>query len=121
MRRFRIQQRKRQTWLDLPASGIEEVGHGQEQRTITEGQANKGEGATRSDRRREALDDALLILGERHGFEEWQETVSTFIINIAAAPAAESERFISMSRPELVIKEKWSQKLEEFAATGVEA
>jgi hypothetical protein len=24
--RFRIQQRKRQTWLDLPASGIEEVG-----------------------------------------------------------------------------------------------
>lgn len=27
MRRIaRIQQRKRQTWLDLPASGIEEVG-----------------------------------------------------------------------------------------------
>ena len=25
----RIQQRKRQTWLALPASGIEEVGHGQ--------------------------------------------------------------------------------------------
>lgn len=30
MRRIaRIQQRKRQTWLALPASGIEEVGHGQ--------------------------------------------------------------------------------------------
>lgn len=29
MRRItRIQQRKRQTWLDLPAIGIEEVGHG---------------------------------------------------------------------------------------------
>lgn len=29
MRRIaRTQQRKRQTWLALPASGIEEVGHG---------------------------------------------------------------------------------------------
>jgi hypothetical protein len=67
-----------------------------------------------------ALDDAVQILGERHGFEEWQETVSTLLINLAAAPAAESERFASMSRPELVIKKKWSRKLEEFAATGVE-
>jgi hypothetical protein len=33
MRRIvRIQQRTRQIWLDLPASGIEEVGHSQEQR-----------------------------------------------------------------------------------------
>jgi len=68
-----------------------------------------------------ALDDALNVLGERHDFEEWQETVSTFIINLAAAPASESERFVIMSRPELVIKEKWSRQLEEFAATGVEA
>lgn len=68
-----------------------------------------------------ALDDALLILGERHDFEEWQETVSTLIINLAAAPAAESERFASMSRPEIVIKDKWSHQLDEFAATGVEA
>jgi hypothetical protein len=31
MRRIaRTQQRKRQTWLALPASGIEEVGYGQE-------------------------------------------------------------------------------------------
>ena len=31
MRRIaRTQQRKRQTWLALPASGIEEVGHGQD-------------------------------------------------------------------------------------------
>ncbi|WP_434706876.1 hypothetical protein J3Q07_08165 [Pseudomonas sp. D4-18] len=67
-----------------------------------------------------ALNDALLVLGERHGFEEWQETVSTFIINLAAAPAAESERFVSMSRPELVIKEKWSRQLEEFAKTGTD-
>lgn len=62
-----------------------------------------------------------MILGNRHGFEEWQETVSSFIINLAAAPAEESERFASMSRPELVIKEKWSRQLEEFAANGVEA
>ena len=67
-----------------------------------------------------ALYDALLTLGERHGFEEWQETVSTLIINVAAAPAEESERFVIMSRPELVIKEKWSRQLEAFAATGVE-
>lgn len=67
-----------------------------------------------------ALDDALLILGERHGFEEWQETVSTFIINLSAAPAAESESFAIMSRPEIVVSEKWSRRLEEFAATGVE-
>lgn len=68
-----------------------------------------------------ALDDALHILGERHGFEEWQETVSTLIINLAAAPAAESERFASMSRPEMVIKEKWSRQLEAFAKAGIEA
>ncbi|WP_438301643.1 hypothetical protein [Pseudomonas sp. NMS19W] len=68
-----------------------------------------------------ALDDALLILGERHDFEEWQETVSTFIINLAASPAEDSERFASMSRPEIVVKDKWSRQLEEFAATGVEA
>jgi hypothetical protein len=67
-----------------------------------------------------ALGHALQVLGERHGFEEWQETVSTFIINLAAAPSAESERFASMSRPELVVKEKWSRQLDAFAATGVE-
>lgn len=62
-----------------------------------------------------ALDDALLILGERHSFEEWQETVSTLIINLAAAPAAESSRFASMSRPEIVVNEEWSRQLEEFS------
>jgi hypothetical protein len=65
-----------------------------------------------------ALDDALHVLGERHGFEEWQETVSTFIINLAAAPAAESEGFASMSRPNFIISEKQSQQLKEFAFTG---
>ena len=68
-----------------------------------------------------ALDDALNVLGERHDFEEWQETVSTFLINLAAAPAEESARFATMSRPEIVMKEKWSRQLEEFAKTGIEA
>lgn len=67
-----------------------------------------------------ALDDALQILGERHDFEEWQETVSTFLINLAAAPAEESARFASMSRPEIVVKEKWSRQLERFAKTGAQ-
>ncbi|VVM59804.1 hypothetical protein [Pseudomonas fluorescens] len=67
-----------------------------------------------------ALDDALQILGERHGFEEWQETVSTFVLNLAAAPADESARFASMSRPEIVITKKQSRQLERFAETGVE-
>ena len=39
-----------------------------------------------------ALADALQVLGERHDFEEWQETVSTFLINIAGATAEESAR-----------------------------
>ncbi|MCT8948441.1 hypothetical protein [Pseudomonas iridis] len=68
-----------------------------------------------------ALDDALHLLGERHDFEEWQETVSTFLINLAAAPAEESVRFAIMSRPEIIVKEKWSRQLEEFAKTGIEA
>ena len=67
-----------------------------------------------------ALDDALLILGERHGFEEWQETVSTFIINLAGAPTEESARFACMSRPAIVITEKQSRQLESFAKTGIE-
>ncbi|WP_339433052.1 hypothetical protein [Pseudomonas sp. EA_65y_Pfl2_P78] len=67
-----------------------------------------------------ALDDALQILGERHGFEEWQETVSTFIINLAAAPAEESERCVRMSRPVFVPNENQSRQLERFARTGVE-
>jgi len=67
-----------------------------------------------------ALDDALLILGERHGFEEWQETVSTMILNLAAAPPEESARFANMSRPEIVVSEKWPRQLEAFARTGVD-
>ena len=68
-----------------------------------------------------ALADALQVLGERHGFEEWQETASTFLINLAAAPAEESTRFATMSRPEIVITEKQSRQLKEFAKTGIEA
>jgi hypothetical protein len=45
-----------------------------------------------------ALDDALLILGERHGLEEWQETVSSFIINLAAAPSEQLARFACRDR-----------------------
>lgn len=67
-----------------------------------------------------ALTDALQVLGERHDFEEWQETVSTFLINLAKAPADQSARFANMSRPEIVVSEKWSRKLVEFAKTGVE-
>ena len=55
-----------------------------------------------------ALDDALQVLGERHDFEEWQETLSTFLINLAAAPAEESARFVSMSRPIFEMTEKQS-------------
>ncbi|MED7670228.1 hypothetical protein GXB78_23770 [Pseudomonas moraviensis subsp. stanleyae] len=68
-----------------------------------------------------ALDDALKVLGERHGFEEWQETVSTFLINLAGAPSAESARFATLSRPEFLITDKQSRQLESFAKTGVEA
>jgi hypothetical protein len=68
-----------------------------------------------------ALADALQVLGERHDFEEWQETVSTFLINLASEPAEESARFAIMSRPEIIVKEKWSRQLEEFAKTGIEA
>ena len=66
-----------------------------------------------------ALDDALNILGARHDFEEWQETVSTFLINLAAAPAEDSARFANMSRPEIVVTEKQSRQLERFARTGI--
>ncbi|WP_256584994.1 hypothetical protein [Pseudomonas sp. Irchel s3b2] len=67
-----------------------------------------------------ALADALQVLGERHDFEEWQETASTFLINLAAAPTEESARFACMSRPEIVVKEKWSRQLDEFAKSGAE-
>ena len=59
-----------------------------------------------------ALADALQVLGERHDFEEWQETVSTFILNLAAAPTEESARFTNMSRHEITISENVSRKLE---------
>ena len=68
-----------------------------------------------------ALADALEVLGERHAFEEWQETASTFLINLAAAPDEESGRFASMSRPEIVVTEKQSRQLEAFAKSGIEA
>ena len=66
-----------------------------------------------------ALDDALQVLGERHGFEEWQETVSTMLINLAVATAHESGKFATMSRPKFVTSEKQSRQLERFANTGV--
>jgi len=59
-----------------------------------------------------ALADALQVLGERHDFEEWQETVSTFLINIAGATAEESARFADMSRPKIIISENMSRKLQ---------
>lgn len=68
-----------------------------------------------------ALADALQVLGERHDFDEWQETVSTFLINLAAAPTEESARFVTLSRPEFVVSEKQSRQLERFAKTGVES
>jgi hypothetical protein len=68
-----------------------------------------------------ALADAFQVLGERNDFDEWQETVSTLLINLAAAPPEESARFANMSRPEIIVKEKWSRQLEEFAKTRVEA
>ena len=67
-----------------------------------------------------ALDDALNVLGERHDLEEWQETVSTFLINLAKAPAEESARFANMSRPEIVITEKQSRQLKAFAKREAE-
>ena len=67
-----------------------------------------------------ALADALQVLGERHHFEEWQETVSTLLINLAGATAYESGQFANMSRPEIVVKEKWSRQLEQFAKTGID-
>lgn len=67
-----------------------------------------------------ALADALQVLGERHDFEEWQETVSTFLINLAGATAYESGKFANMSRPKIVIAENWSRKLEEFAKSAAE-
>ena len=67
-----------------------------------------------------ALDDALQVLGERHDFEEWQETLSTFLINLAAAPSEESARFVTMSRPAFEVTEKQSRQLEEFKKTGIE-
>jgi hypothetical protein len=67
-----------------------------------------------------ALADALQVLGVRHDFEEWQETLSTLLINLAAAPAEESARFATMSRPEIVVAEKWSRQLDKFRKTGIE-
>jgi hypothetical protein len=67
-----------------------------------------------------ALDDALQLLGDRHDFEEWQETISTLLINLAAAPAEESARFTIMSRPAFTVTETQSRQLEEFRKTGIE-
>jgi hypothetical protein len=67
-----------------------------------------------------ALADALQLLGVRHDFEEWQETVFTFLINLAAAPAEDSARFIIMSRPAFEVTEKHLRQLEKFGKTGVE-
>ena len=67
-----------------------------------------------------ALDDALQVLGQRHDFEEWQETVSTLLINLAAVPAEVSARFATISRPDFEITEKQSRQLEEFSKTGIE-
>lgn len=60
------------------------------------------------------------MLGELHDFEEWQETVSTLLINLAAATTEESARFATMSRPAFKVTEKQSRQLERLAKIGVE-
>lgn len=67
-----------------------------------------------------ALDDALKVLGERHNFDEWQETVSTLIINLAAASDEQSANFANMSRPKFIVTEIQSRQLERYAKAGVE-
>ena len=64
--------------------------------------------------------DVLQVFGERHDFEEWLEAVSTFLINLSSATAEETACFASMSRPEIVVSEKWSRQLEQFAKTGID-
>ncbi|MBB3239193.1 hypothetical protein FHW68_000665 [Pseudomonas sp. Tn43] len=59
-----------------------------------------------------ALADALQVLGERHAFEEWQETVSTLLINLAKAPAEESARYATMPRHKFRISENMSRQLD---------
>lgn len=62
-----------------------------------------------------ALDEALQVLGERHDFEEWQETVSTLLINLAKATAYESGKFATMSRPKFIVSELRLRQLKDFA------
>lgn len=84
MRRItRIQKRKRQTWLALPASGIEELGHGQ----IITGTVGQGS-AEASGGRREG------IAAQGQADEE-----------LAA--------FLSYPRHEIVISENVARKFEE--------
>ncbi|WP_172435755.1 hypothetical protein [Pseudomonas sp. ACN5] len=44
--------------------------------------------------------------------------MSTFLINLATAPAEESDHFANMSRPEIIVTEKWARQLEGLSKKG---
>ena len=84
MRRInnQVRQRRRQTWLDLPAHGIEEVGHG-----------SRSEGPLSEERRRGRIANACHIAGTQqaladlmawYGIEEQGEEMTLMIHHLHA-------------------------------------
>ncbi|MNV39350.1 hypothetical protein D3C71_1309270 [compost metagenome] len=72
-----------------------------------------------------ALADALQVLGERHDFEEWQEALSTFILNLAAAPTEEpssgSHRGVRPIRQHVATRNHDQRKRVAKIGTGIQA
>lgn len=110
MRRFsnRPQQRKRQTWSTIPASGIEEVGHGQDwKRAICE---NRRE----ADRVRREGVAAPTTAGHPawNGIEEISEAVQNLVLNAHALGPTLSYQAIESPRHKIKVRENVAQMIQ---------
>lgn len=106
--------RRRQTWLDLPASGIEEVGHGQEQR----GTLGENRGEEEEPRRSRgwfhtlpATRQALAELMAWSGIEEPGKAMTLMIHHLHRLGPGGALPLLTPPRHEYVIPENVSRKL----------
>lgn len=109
MRRIaRTQQRKRQTWLALPASGIEEVGHGQEcSGTIGQGFAEAAGGRREgiADKVRPGIEQAMERIRLRGQVPIISEVLQIAIMKMDLMSDDELIEFLCYPRHEILISE----------------
>lgn len=116
MRRIRIQQRKRQTWLALPASGITEACHGSSsERPVSKDRGEAKEPWRRGNTAALPARQALAELMAWSGIEEQGEAITLMIHHLHGLGPGGALPLLEPPRHEITISPSVSRKLQVFS------